>query len=729
MRLAPLYAAMGLLLTGSAAISAAPLTVDDYCDLKQAAPARVKDMLPLSDGSSYAAVSDDGDRIETFSYKTGKKTGVLFDVNAIKGSVKIDSFNGYTISDNGKKILLWTDSHQIYRHSFTAQYYVYDIMRGTMKAVSENGAQRCATMSHDGRLVAYVRDNNIHIANLELGTDNRITDDGAVNSIIYGAPDWGYEEEFGVENTICWSGDDNLLAFVRFDESNVPTYTFDNYRSFCDDDPTGDPYPESYAYKYPLAGYPNSVVEVRTYDLENRLTKTMDLGLKETDYVPLLQFDASGERLMAMTLNRDQNHLQLYSVNPKSTVARRLLEERSDAWLAPEAYQMIRFEKDGFMMASDRSGWRHMYEYDYNGTLRRQLTSGEFNVTACYGRNTRTGDVYLQTTVISPIDRTVVAVDKKGKMRMLHGEAGFESASFSSDFAYYLRSWSSASVPPQYTVWTSGGKLIAEVEMNREYAAKYADAPKMEFLKVKNAAGEEMHACIVKPADFDPSRSYPLMMYQYNGPDSQLVQNKWRMEGIFYVASQGYIVATVDGRGTGYRSRAWAHSVYKHLGEYETADQIAGAKEIATLPYVDADRMACFGWSYGGYMTLMELTDPACPFKCGVSMAPVTDWKWYDSIYTERYMLTPQQNESGYRAASAMERTGRLDCPLLIMSGTSDDNVHFYNTLKYTSKLNFEGKLFDMMAYTGFEHSLPMCNARTQLFRKLVSFLDARLRP
>ena len=727
MKFSPIYIAAAIAI-GSSAASAAELNVNDYCDISLAAPARVKDMRPLADGVSYAAVSDDGTRIETFSYKTGKKTGVLFDINTVKGDVKISDFDGYELSDNGRKILLWNNSTQIYRYSFTADYYVYDTFRSTMARVSEGGPQRCATMSHDGRLVAYVRDNNLYISNIEMGTDNAVTKDGEKNRIIYGAPDWGYEEEFGVQNTICWSGDDNLVAFMRFDESNVPTYTFDNYRSFCQENPTGDPYPESYAYKYPLAGYPNSIVSVQTYDLVARITRTMDLGIGETDYIPLLRFDADGNRLMAMKLNRDQNHLELFSVNPKSTVASKILEERSDAWLSPAAYQMVSFEKTGFLIGSERSGWRHLYEYDYNGTLRRQVTKGEFNVTDCYGRNPKTGDIYVQTTYLSPIDRNVAVVGRNGSMKLLHNEPGFESAAFSSNFEYYLRNWSSAQVPNQYTVWTTAGKKLAEIEMNREYAAKYASAPKMEFTKVKNAAGEDMYSYIIKPLNFNENGNYPLLMYQYNGPDSQEVQNRWRMEGIFYLASQGYVVAAVDGRGTGNRSRAWANAVYMHLGEYETADQLAGARELASLPFIDANRIGCFGWSYGGYMTLMELTAENTPMKAGVSMAPVTDWRWYDSIYTERYMRTPAQNEKGYESASAMNRTSRLDVPLLIMSGTSDDNVHFYNTLKYTSKLNFEGKMFDMMAYTGFEHSLRMCNARVQLFRKVAMFLDANLK-
>ncbi|MEE1022503.1 MAG: DPP IV N-terminal domain-containing protein [Muribaculaceae bacterium] len=716
-----------LLASCAAACTAVPalaLTPEDYCDPKITAPAAITAMRPLADGSTYAAISADKSSIEVFSYRTGKKTGVLFSLSGVKGDVKIDSFDGYTVSGNGKKILLWNNVEKIYRHSFTADYYVYDVARETLKRVSDGGRQRGATLSHDGRMVAYTRDNNIYISNLDYGTDNAITTDGKVNEIIYGTPDWGYEEEFGVVNTMRWSGDDNTLVFMRFDESKVPTYSFDAYKSYCEDGADEDLYPARYNYKYPLAGYPNSVVSLYAYDLNNRTTKKMDLPLKETDYIPSVEF--AGERVMAMVLNRDQNHLTLYSVNPGSTVAKAILTEKSEAWLAPDAYQMVSYEKDYFVIGSERSGYRHLYKYSYAGSLIGAITKGDFNVTAFYGVDAK-GNTYVQCTKLGAVCRNVARVDRKGGMTLLHDRTGFESASFSSDFSFYVRTYSNASTPTQYTLWTAGGSKVADLQLNEEYAAKYASAPKKELLKVKNAAGQEMNAYIIKPVDFDPSKKYPLVTYQYNGPDSQQVLDRWSMEGVYYLAAQGYIVACVDGRGTGNRSREWANCVYKRLGKYETEDQIAGARYFASLPYVDASRMACFGWSYGGYMTLMELTAADTPFKAGVAMAPVTDWRYYDSIYTERYMLTPQQNEAGYNEASAMLRTKNLKSKLLIMSGTSDDNVHFYNTVKYVSKLNAEGTLCDMMAYAGFEHSLPMCNARTMLFRKIASFLDKNL--
>lgn len=721
-----------IILAASSSLSvtseAAPLNVEDYCDVKLSAPQSIKEMRPLADGHSYAAISDDEKSIDIYSYKTGKRTGTLFNIDNIKGDLKIEEFEGYTLSANEKKILLWNNSKQIYRRSFTADFFVYDVMRGTLTKVSEERTGlRCATLSHDGRMVAYMHENNLYISNLDYKTDRAITDDGKMNEIIYGAPDWGYEEEFGIDNTIRWSGDDTTLAFIRFDESKVPTYSFDNYRGFCQPDPLGDPYPDSYSYKYPLAGYPNSVVSVLAYDMDNRTTKKMEIPMKESDYIPSMEFDGAGSTLMVMVLNHDQNNLNLYKVNPKSTIAKSILSEKGNAWLDPSAYQMVEYGDNTFVIGSDRSGYRHLYEYDYFGNMKRQISKGNYNVTAYYGFDKRTGNHYLQTTSRGAINRNVAKIDKKGILTLLNDRDGFESAAFSTTFDYYLRTYSNAQTPTQYTVCNSVGKLVAEVEMNREYASRYANAPKMEFLKVPNGEGKEMNAYIIKPTGFDSSKKYPLLMYQYNGPDSQEVLNRWRMEGIFYLASQGYVVAAVDGRGTGNRSREWAHSVYRQLGRFETIDQIAGANHFISMPFIDSERTACFGWSYGGYMTLMELSDPSCPFKAGVSMAPVTDWRYYDSIYTERYMLTPQQNERGYDIASAINRTSDMDKILLIMSGTSDDNVHFYNTLKYTSKLTSEGTLFDMMAYTAFEHSLRMCNARTMLFKKIAHFLDQNL--
>lgn len=719
---------MSVLALSGTGISAYPLTVEDYCDLSVSAPARIKDVTPLPDGESYAAVSEDHRSIDIYSYKTGKKTGVLFSIDGQKGDLKISEFEGYELSANGRKLLLWNDSRKIYRHSFTAEYYVYDIMRSTVKRVSSKGAQRAATISHDGRFVAYERDNNIFISSLDYGTDNQITKDGAKNKVINGSPDWSYEEEFGMVSSMRWSGDDNVLAFIRFDETDVPEYSFDNYRSYCDGNPEEDVYPSSYKYKYPLAGYPNAVVSVNAYDLDNRVIKKMDLPITSTDYVPSIEFGGEdGNRLMVMVLNHDQNHLRLFSVNPLSTVGKQIYTESSDAWLSPQSYQMVDYDKSGFVIASEKSGYRHLYRYDYSGALRRQITKGDFNVTAYYGQNSTTGAYYMQTTSLGAINRNIATVDSNGVMRLLNDEEGTASADFSGNHSYYVMTYSSASQAPQYSICSSKGVKLHDLELNKGYMAKYADAPRMEFLKVKNAEGEDMDAYIIKPSGFDPSKKYPLLMYQYNGPDSQQVLNRWRMEGIFYIASQGYVVACVDGRGTGNRSRKWANSVYKRLGQLETLDQIAGARYFASLPYVDSARLACFGWSYGGYMTLMELGASDSPFKAGVSMAPVTDWRFYDNVYTERYMLTPGQNRSGYEMSSALRYTSGVKGRLLIMSGTSDDNVHFYNTLKYASKMNSEGKLFDMMAYAGFEHSLGMCNARVQLFRKILDFLNSNL--
>ena len=721
------YIAAGTIgIASLASASAAPLTVDDYCTPSLTSPKGVKEMRPLADGTSYAAVSDDGRRIEVFSYKTGKAISTLFSLDAVKGDLRIDDFDGYALSENEKKILLWNNSEQIYRHSFTAEYYVYDILRSTLKRVSADGPQRNATISHDGRMVAYTRDNNIYISNLDYGTDNAVTTDGKVNSIIYGSPDWAYEEEFGMQNSICWSTDDSVLAFIRFDESKVPVYTFDRYKSYCEENPLSDIYPDAYSYKYPLAGYPNVKVDVKVYNIDNRTTKTMDIPVES--YIPSIEYDGSGSNLMVMTLNRDQNHLCLYKVNPGSTVATMLLEERSNAWLSPSIYQMVSYGKSSFVIGSERSGYCHLYEYDYNGNMLRQLSKGDWNVTQYYGKSAKTGCHYAQATVRGAINRNVIRIDAKGVVSAMNNVDGFESASFSSNMDYYVRTYSNALTPTTYSVCDSSGAVIKELENNAAYAAKYASAPKKEFLTVKNANGEEMNAYIIKPADFDGSKRYPLLMTQYNGPDSQEVANRWKMEGVYYLASTGYVVAAVDGRGTGYRSREWANSVYRHLGEYEAQDQIAAARYFASLPYVDAARVGCFGWSYGGYMTLMELSSANSPFKAGVAMAPVTDWRYYDSIYTERYMSTPQQNEGGYASSSALNHTSGMNARLLIMSGTSDDNVHFYNTLKYTSKLNYEGKVFDMMALAGFEHSLGMCNARVMLFRKIEDFLKTYLK-
>ena len=705
----------------------ADLTISDYCDLSICTPKAVREATPLPDGETYASINDDNTAIEVFSFKTGKKVKDLFNVNDIKGDLRISDFEGFTVSDNGKKILLWNNSQKIYRHSFTADYYVFDTFRSTLAKVSEQGAQRGAVMSHDGRYVAYTRNNNIFISNLDYKTDIQITKDGEPGKKIYGVPDWGYEEEFGVENTMLWNSEDNILVYACFNEENVPCYTFDDYSSYCNSDPMQHLYPASYTYKYPLAGSPNSVVTIYSYHIDNRTTKTMDIPIATDDYVPLMSFDGKGEMVMVSVVNHDQNSLKMYSVNPASTVSKLVMSENTDKWLSPTSYKMVHFYGNDFVIASERSGQRHLYAYDYNGTLKSQLTKGDFNVTSYYGRDAL-GNHYIQTTSLGPINRNLAMVNAKGAMTLLNKDEGTASALFSGNMKYYLRTYSNSLTPPQYCLYNNKGERLATLEMNQEYATKYANAPKMEFLKVKNAIGEDMNAYIIKPSNFNESSKYPLVMYQYNGPESQEVLNKWRMEGIFYMASQGYVVACVDGRGTGNRNVEWTKCVYKNLGDLETRDQLAGAAYFSSLPYVDASRTACFGWSYGGYMTMMEMGNAESRFKAGVSMAGVADWRMYDAPYTERFMLTPSQNPVGYENSSALKYTSGVKGRLLLLTGSNDDNVHMFNTLTYASKFSSEGGVLDMMVYPGYEHSLRMCDARVQLFRKIVDFLNFQLK-
>lgn len=703
------------------------LTITDYCLPKLASPKGIKAITPLPDGESFASISSDGKAIEKFSYKTGKKTGEIFNINDIKGDLKITEFDGFKVSDNGKKILLWNDSERIYRYSVWAEYYVYDTFRSTLAKVSDKGPQRGATISHDGRCVAYMRDNNIWISNLDYKTDIAITEDGKPGEILNGIPDWCYEEEFDLQTVMRWSGDDNVLAYVKFDESEVPAYKFDLYRGYCDSDPLGDLYPTNYSYKYPLPGFPNSKVSVHAYNLDNRTTKKIDLPLKEDDYIPSIEFGADGSRLMIMVLNREQNNLKLFNANPASTVANLILTETSDTWISPDTYQMVDYASSSFVIASERTGTKHLYVYDYNGTLKRTLTKGNFNVTAYYGQDAK-GTYYMQTTSLGPTMRSIVSVNPKGDLKILSGNNGTSSAAFSKNRDYYVMTFSSVSVPTQYTIHSSNGSKIIDLEMNQAYREKFTSAPKKEFLTIKNDLGQEMNAYMIKPVDFDSNKKYPLLMYQYNGPESQLVLDKWSLDGLFYLVTQGYIVACVDGRGTGNRTNEWTKCVYGKLGDLETKDQLAAVRYLGTLPYIDETRMGCFGWSYGGYMTLMEAGAKDSPLKAGVAMAAVSDWRFYDSIYTERFMKTPSTNPSGYLNSSALTYTPNVKARLLVASGTDDDNVHMYNTLKYTSKLSSEGKVCDMMIYAGYEHSLGMCDARVQLYRKIADFLQTNLK-
>ncbi len=682
----------------------------------------------MPDGKSYVERSADGRSLVVKDIATGKEGDVLFDVTHTRETTLPD-FEGFMVSPDASKVLVWRNSQSVYRRSTTAEYYVYEVRSRLLKPLSTSHPRQSVPLfSPDSRMVAFVADNNIYAAKLDYGTEVAVTTDGEPGKIINGATDWTYEEEFEVTSLMAWAPDNLTLCYVRFDESQVPSYTLPIYEGTCDPQDQYSLYPGIMSYKYPVAGQPNSVVTLHSYDVETRKTKQVELPGGAAYYIPSITYGPKETQLMVSTLNRDQNRFELFMTNPKSTVSRSIYTEESKAWIEQEAYSSLHFGDNSFVVASSTDGFTRYYEYSYAGAKLRDISQSGVDATDYYGTDAL-GNHYFQAAAPRPIDRTVYRLDKKGVYTAVSPDAGTSAATFAPGCTAMLMSHSSVKQVPEYTLCRPDGKAIRTIVDNKSYADRCLPlSADKEFITVPTEGGLQLNGYIIKPRDFNASKRYPVIMSQYSGPGSQQVLDKWTLDWESYFASRGYVVICVDGRGTGGRGTAFRTAVYKNLGHYETIDQLAAARYAASLPYVDADRIGIYGWSFGGYEALMCASTDDCPYAAAVSIAPVTDWRYYDTVYTERYMLTPQQNERGYSNSSAIGRALHLGCPLLIMYGTADDNVHPANSLQYDSTLQSAGILCDMFVFPQMNHSINGCNARAVVYARMLQFFDDKLK-
>ncbi|MDE6345427.1 MAG: S9 family peptidase [Muribaculaceae bacterium] len=688
-------------------------------------PAGVPTMKFMPDGLSYLAANSDNTRIIKYDLATGKEIETVF--NAAKTrEASISGFESFSISPDGTKLLICLDKEMIYRRSFKAKYYVFEIKRNILKPLSkEHSCQQIPTFSPDGRSVAFVADNNIYLKKLDYDTEVQVTTNGVKNSVINGATDWTYEEEFVSTSTLAWAPDSETLSYVSFDETDVPLYNIALYQGSCNPLNEYALYPGQLSYKYPVAGANNSIVSLHSYDVSTRKTKDITLPDAQIEYIPRIDYTSSSEQLLVTTLNRDQNRIEIYSVNPKSTVVKSLYVEESKAWISPVTYENLVVTSKSVIINSPRSGYNHLYEYSLAGAQLRQITSGDYDVKQCYGVD-KAGNVYYQSTASGPLNRVVSKVDVKGKISELSPSGSFSSAEFTPGCEALVLTVSDAVTPPNYTLLNSSGKKIRELGNNADIKSRYAGLPEKRFITI-NSDGNLLNGYMILPPAFNESREYPVIMWQYSGPGSQEVLNKWALDWEYFAAKEGFIVACVDGRGTGSRGREFETCVYRNLGYYETIDQINAARYMASLPYVDADRIGISGWSYGGYETLMSISVPGNPYKAAVAIAPVTDWRYYDTVYAERYMLTPRANEDGYNSSAPLLKTANVDCELLIMSGTADDNVHMANTMEYVSRLQADGILCDMLLFPNMNHSINGCGARAVVYGKMIDFFKRNL--
>lgn len=689
----------------------------------------------IKNSNFYTSVNKEHNAILKYSFETGSVVDTIFSVSNAR-DCDFDKFDSYMISDDGKQVLLFRDTEYIYRRSYKANVYHYEVSRRKVSHLSETpGKIMIPTFSPDGRMVAFVRDGNIFIKKFDYDTEAQVTNDAKFNSIMNGITDWVYEEEFSVTRLMQFSDDSNILAYVKTNETDVPEYSMPIYSDI--------PYDKAYKYKYPKAGNPNSIVSLHIYDIKmdrskevvfpklktnNLKSSISNSDIEEICYMPRIAFDEN--KLMCFTLNRRQNILSIYSVDILNLIPKLLLQDKDNCYVEAENIHNTQFTSDGIIMMSERDGFNHLYLFSKKGVLKKQITKGSWDVTDFYGVD-KNGAVFYQSAEDGATKRSVYFVDRNGKKVKLSTQNGTNNAIFSGDFSYYINRYSNVDTPSVTVVRkTSNNKEIRVLEDNKALKDKLSTLklPKKEFIQVPNGNGDMLNAWIIKPLDFDETKKYPLVMVQYSGPGSQQVLDSYSLGWEYFLAQQGYIVVDADGRGTGARGANFKKCTYMKLGLFESDDQISVASYFASKPFIDKNNIAIWGWSFGGYMTLMSMTRGAGVFTAGVAVAPVSDWRFYDTIYTERYMRTPNENPKGYEMSSALYRAEDLKGKLLIIHGSADDNVHLQNTMTFTSKLIQNNIDFEEAIYPDKNHSIYGGNTRLHLYNKMFKFFETNLK-
>jgi dipeptidyl-peptidase-4 len=663
-------------------------------------------------------------QIDLYDFATLKKVSNLIDTKNYKELA--DGIDSYTFDDSEKEILIACHSNKIFRHSFTADYFLYDIAAKTLTKLFDFQVQE-PTFSPDGTKIAYAKENNLYVYDVVSKKSTAVTTDGKKNAIINGITDWVYEEEFAFVRAFDWSTDSKKLGYIRFDESAVPEFSMSIFQKSL--------YPTVETFKYPKAGEKNSLVSLHLYNVDSKAVINVDLGKYNDFYIPRIEWTNDANVLSAKVVNRHQDNLDLLFVDGTTGEAKVIFNEKEKGYIDFLDTDNLTFLKDNsFIWTSEKDGFNHIYLYDKTGKLKNQITKGNWEVTSYYGFDEKTKTIFYQSTENGSINRDIyrIGLDGKNKVR-LSKNIGTNAATFSPNFQFFINTFSSASQPTTYTLNESkAGKEIQVIENNQALATKLGgyNLPTKEFFVLKTAKGNELNAWIIKPKDFDASKKYPVFMFQYSGPGSQQVANQWSSSNDYWfmmLAQQGYIVACVDGRGTGFKGADFKKVTYKELGKYEVEDQIDAAKVIGSYPYVDASRIGIFGWSFGGFMASNCIFQGADVFKMAIAVAPVTNWRFYDSIYTERYMQTPQENASGYDNNSPINHIDKLKGKFLLIHGSGDDNVHVQNSMQMMEALIQANKQFDSQIYPDKSHGISGGKTRIQLFTKMTNFIKENL--
>ena len=685
------------------------ITFDDLYQKGVFVEEGVSGLCSMNDGKHYTVSS--GGMILKYSYSTGEFVEVLFSMDQLDRP-GVSNISGYEFTQDDKKILLTTGSERIYRHSYRANYYVYDLEAESTTFISEKGKQQLGTFSPDGSKVAFVRQNNLYFFDLEAKTEQQLTSDGEPNKIINGAPDWVYEEEFAFSEGFEWSPDSKMIAYYRTDETRVKQYSMTTYGSL---------YTDFYTFKYPKAGEQNSLVSIHVYNLESGSDLVMDTGEETDQYIPRINWTRVPGKLSIMRLNRLQNKFELLIADATTGESSVILSEENEYFIKEPSSDLVVYLADGqhFIYRSEKSGFLHYYLYDMDGNEIGPITQGDWDVIDFLGMDEKRGYMYFTSYEESSVRSTVYRIKPDGtRKEKVSEKPGWNTAEFSKTFDYYIHTHSSVTTPNYITLHNAKGKLISVLEDNARLKAnaKAYGIPEKELLTITTPEGVELNAYMYKPKNFTEDGEYPLLMHVYGGPESQSVQDKWGTSSWYYLLlEKGYVVVCVDNRGTDGKGEAFRKSTYMQLGKLEAEDQIAAAKYLGSLPYIDAGRIGITGGSYGGYMTSLCMTKGANVFKLGIAVSSVTNWRYYDTIYTERFMRTPQENPDGYDLNSPVHYADRLKGKFLLIHGMADDNVHFQNSVDFAEALIQAGIKFDMMFYPDQSHGIYKRGAGTHL--------------
>ena len=688
------------------------------------APQTLSAVVPLPDGERYAVMENNA--VVSYDYRTGKEREVLFDAAAETKLNKIDTLQGFLLSPNPRYLLVYNQRQQIYRRSFVADYYIYDRQRNELKPLSDSLPVATPQFSPDGRYIAFSRHNNLYIHKLDFGTEVAVTTDGKEGELLNGTPDWLYEEEFATTCLFAFSPDSKQLAFVKLDEREVGSFRWQEVLSDNSD--------EVKNLRYPRAGEPNAKASVVVYDTYYKSLKTIALKNDKDGYIPRIRWSNDPDKLAIFCLNRNQNKMEMVWANPKSTVVTPCYKEENKAgWIDFGMIDEWQFLQDNsLLVVSEADGYRHAYLYSATGQKLRLLTEGNYDVTRVYGLDEAKQTLYFAAATPSPMERSLWAlnINKKNKLTRLCPDEGIHAASFSATYTYFIDNFSSLDTPNRYIVCDAAGKPLRTLLENDEVKQRFdaLNLPRKEFFTFTTPEGDTLNGWMLKPQDFRENEQYPVLMVQYSGPESQQVLNRWRIDWEYFLSTQGIVVACVDGRGTGARGSRFRQQVYKQMGVLEARDQVYAAQYMQQLPFVDAAKIGIWGWSFGGFMTILAMSQPSSPYCCGIAVAPVTDFRLYDSAYTERFMQRPQSNEQGYRQIALPDMANQLQGRLLIVHGLTDDNVHCRNTWLYVDALVRAGKQFDMQIYPDDNHFLRKRNNYYHLYEKKTEFLNRWLK-